>query len=86
MALFRRKMRRSICFEGFARRMSMTGSSVASDRTDRWFRGGPKRDGWTESKAKAELRARLVDVDREGRRKLEPMRFEHTYRDDRVRP
>jgi integrase len=37
---------------------------------------GAERDGWTESKAKEALRERLVDVKREGRRKLEPMRFE----------
>ena len=37
---------------------------------------GPEVDGWTESKAKEALRERLVDVKRDGRRKLEPMRFE----------
>jgi integrase len=42
---------------------------------------GRERDGWTESKAKVELRARLVDVKREGRRKLEPLKFEEFARD-----
>jgi len=42
---------------------------------------GRERDGWTESKAKVELRARLVDVQREGRRKLEPLKFEAFARD-----
>jgi integrase len=37
---------------------------------------GPERDGWTRKKAQAELRARLVAVEREGYRKPVPMTFE----------
>ena len=36
---------------------------------------GREADGWNENKAKAELRARLTDVQREGRRRPTPMTF-----------
>jgi integrase len=36
---------------------------------------GRELDGWTERKAAEELQARLVDVRREGRRRLEPVTF-----------
>jgi integrase len=36
---------------------------------------GDARDGWNRRKAEAELRARLTDVDRDGYRKPEPVRF-----------
>jgi integrase len=36
---------------------------------------GREADGWTERKAGEELQARLVDVRREGRRRLEPVTF-----------
>jgi integrase len=36
---------------------------------------GRAADGWTERKAGEELQARLVDVRREGRRRLEPVTF-----------
>jgi site-specific recombinase XerD len=37
---------------------------------------GREADGWTESRAKEALRERLVDVKREGRRRLEPLKLE----------
>jgi integrase len=37
---------------------------------------GRADEGWTRRKAEAELRARLTDVRREGRRKIEPVRFD----------
>jgi integrase len=37
---------------------------------------GPEAKGWDRRRATEALRERLVDVKREGRRKLEPMRFE----------
>jgi integrase len=36
---------------------------------------GPEREGWTRKKAQAELRARLVAVEREGLRRPEPLTF-----------
>lgn len=41
---------------------------------------GPEREGWTEKKAKAELRERLVKVERRGWRKPTPLTFS-TYAD-----
>ena len=37
---------------------------------------GREADGWTQRRAKDELRARLTDVRREGLRKVEPMTFQ----------
>lgn len=37
---------------------------------------GGSADGWSERKAKAELRARLTDVDRDGLRRVDPTLFE----------
>src|SRR5207248_3298020 len=36
---------------------------------------GPAGDGWNRRKAEKELRARLTDVEREGRRKIDPVVF-----------
>ncbi len=51
---------------------------------------GAESEGWTRKRAEAELRARLTDVEREGRRRMKPMTFatfatewEETYPDSR---
>ena len=37
---------------------------------------GPEHDGWMRRKAEQELRARLTDVERDGRRRIQPNVFD----------